>query len=259
MRWFKSPITIIKKPDIVFGRRIYPGDLQIEGTVEGDVLADAILIAETGRVTGSVGAAQVRIAGTLKGDVFAERVVCAPSARVNATISHRNIKVERGAKLYGALSCTAMSYAVWKALAERPESGFVRVDLEEERKKSEREIFISYAKEDRALTEALAAKLAAKGHRVWFDADLSPGQNFPALIMGKIDNSKAAIVIWTRTSVGKQWVYAEAERAHKLGKLIPVKVNSLDYHSIPLPFGTLQTCSVNDLPAIEIALGRVQS
>jgi TIR domain len=57
------------------------------------------------------------------------------------------------------------------------------------------DIFISYARPDRAIAEALATNLMARGYSVWWDAELLGSDDFYEVILEALRNAKAAIVI----------------------------------------------------------------
>ena len=98
-------------------------------------------------------------------------------------------------------------------------------------------VFISYGREDRDLAERLAGGLKATAHTVWWDRDLLGGDNFRAVIGAELKRADVVIVIWTKTSVVKDWVLDEADRARQEKQLIPVLfVNPPDF-SLPLGFG----------------------
>lgn len=82
------------------------------------------------------------------------------------------------------------------------------------------DVFISYFKPERSLTEALANDLAAAGFTVWWDTHLLPDDRFRTVIDAEIDACTRAIIIWTPQSIKRDWVVSEAEHAHRLGKLI---------------------------------------
>jgi formylglycine-generating enzyme required for sulfatase activity len=86
------------------------------------------------------------------------------------------------------------------------------------------EIFISYKSERRKAAEHLAAVLQHYGYSVWFDYQLIKGSDFGQQIDRKIREAKAAVVLWCSLSVGSRWVAEEADLAHHLGILIPVKI-----------------------------------
>jgi len=116
------------------------------------------------------------------------------------------------------------------------------------------DIFISYAKSDRALALKLSAFLEAEGWSVWWDKSLSAGESYRDEIMKELAAARAVIVIWTQASIGSDWARAEAGRAKAEGKLIPVKAPALTYSDIPLPFGEMHTENLNATDLIRAAL-----
>jgi hypothetical protein len=96
--------------------------------------------------------------------------------------------------------------------------------------------FISYGSEDRALVMKLDAALTARGHSVWWDRDLSAGDTFRAVIDAELAKAEAVVVIWTKTSVEKDWVNAEAADALRRRRLAPVVFANPRDFDIPLVF-----------------------
>jgi hypothetical protein len=119
------------------------------------------------------------------------------------------------------------------------------------------DVFISYAKAEAELTIALARNLEVSGLSVWWDTSLLPDDtHFPETIRQEISNARAAVVIWTPSSVKSRWVYAEAKMADEQQKLIQLRTAELDLGSIPLPFNAGQIGLVTDQNALFRALRR---
>jgi WD40 repeat protein len=96
------------------------------------------------------------------------------------------------------------------------------------------DVFISYAREDRATARKLAqALLAACGWSVWWDTNLRSGEQFPRRIQEAIATSRCVVVLWSRHSVESDWVIAEATEGWDRKMLIPVR---LDDCVPPMPF-----------------------
>ncbi|MGH8115482.1 MAG: toll/interleukin-1 receptor domain-containing protein [Rhodanobacteraceae bacterium] len=72
------------------------------------------------------------------------------------------------------------------------------------------DVFISYARADKARVVPLVAAIEAKGWSVWWDPEITPGQEFDDQIDAEIDAARAVLVIWTPTSVASRWVRGEA-------------------------------------------------
>jgi hypothetical protein len=119
------------------------------------------------------------------------------------------------------------------------------------------DVFISYAKTDRTVTEQLAAQLEAKGLTVWWDKEIVLGEEFRNVILEQLEKARAAIVVWTPAAVKSDWVIAEATRARARKILIPVRQPDVGVDDIPMPFGNLHTDLVTNGPAIDAALAKL--
>jgi len=115
------------------------------------------------------------------------------------------------------------------------------------------DVFISYSKVRRALTEALARHLEAEGFSVWWDTDLLPADNFRAEINRQLDMAKAVVIVWTPESKGSEWVCAEADRAHEQRKLVNTHSAGLAPRQIPMPFNQIHSVPVENREAIVAA------
>ncbi len=80
------------------------GDLQIDGTVEGDITSRSLTIGEGAVVRGVLMAETVRIYGSVIGEVRANSVILSATAKVSGDISHQSLVMEAGADLIGKLS-----------------------------------------------------------------------------------------------------------------------------------------------------------
>ena len=63
------------------------------------------------------------------------------------------------------------------------------------------DVFISYARSDKARVAPLIAVIEAAGWSVWWDPDIEPGQEFDRKITTGLEAAAAVLVIWTPTSV----------------------------------------------------------
>jgi cytoskeletal protein CcmA (bactofilin family) len=95
------------------------GDLVIEGRVKGQIAALRLIIAAGGIVEGDVVANEVIIAGTLNGRVFAPTVEVEEGAHVEGRIFHTNLVVARGARVSGRMPWRPHSY--FETLDKLPE------------------------------------------------------------------------------------------------------------------------------------------
>lgn len=92
-------------PDLVVsGNLTTPGDLQIDGVVEGDINCQSLVIGPSATVAGHIAAVEVLVRGTLAGNIEARTVTLSKTARVNGDILHETIAIEAGAMLEGRLT-----------------------------------------------------------------------------------------------------------------------------------------------------------
>jgi hypothetical protein len=100
------------------------------------------------------------------------------------------------------------------------------------------DIFISYKREDRKYAKKIAELLTQRGHDVWWDIELLPGDKFADEINVILNKVKATVVLWTPNSKNSPWVKSEALRAFNNNTLIPALLKNTE---IPVPFNTLHT------------------
>lgn len=116
------------------------------------------------------------------------------------------------------------------------------------------DIFISYSKTDEADVRLLSAFLEAQGYSVWWDNDLLGGEKYRGVITAELSKARAVVVIWTKDSVGSDWVQSEAGRALRDQKLIPVRSVGIEYKDIPPPFDNVHTVALNNRAQILAAV-----
>lgn len=119
------------------------------------------------------------------------------------------------------------------------------------------DIFISYAHEDLRVAEALADELKAHGYRVWWDAELLGSDDYYEAILQALNNAKAAIVIWTKSSARSRFVRDEARFALHLEKLIAIKDKNLNLIEIPFGFQSQHTDNIDDRAQIIKAIEKL--
>ncbi|MGH8377321.1 MAG: TIR domain-containing protein [Gammaproteobacteria bacterium] len=105
------------------------------------------------------------------------------------------------------------------------------------------DVFVSYARADKARVAPLVAAIEAKGWSVWWDPEISPGQEFDDQIDAEIGAAKAVLVIWTPTSVASRWVRGEAREAAERGILVPVR---FEQARLPMDVRAIHTTDLDD-------------
>ncbi len=100
------------------------------------------------------------------------------------------------------------------------------------------DIFISYAREDRATAQSLADAFVAKGRSVWWDREIQGGSAFATEIEKALTGARLVVVLWSPDAVSSDFVRDEARRAMRNGKLLPIRIAEVDP---PLGFGETHT------------------
>lgn len=90
------------------------------------------------------------------------------------------------------------------------------------------DIFLSYARKDRARARIFAECLADEGFSVWWDASLHSGETFDEVIERQLRDAGAVVVLWSPASVASRWVRAEATLADRRNKLAPAIIEPCD-------------------------------
>ena len=105
------------------------------------------------------------------------------------------------------------------------------------------DVFVSYARADKARVAPLVAAMEAKGWSVWWDPEIAPGREFDDEIDTELQAAKAVLVVWTPVSVVSRWVRGEARDAAERGLLVPVR---FDGARLPIDVRAIHTTDLDD-------------
>jgi adenylate cyclase len=104
------------------------------------------------------------------------------------------------------------------------------------------DLFVSYARAYKARVAPLVSALEAQGWSVWWDPEITPGQEFDALIASQLEQTRAVIVVWTPASVQSRWVRGEARVGADRGVLVPVR---FDAAQLPIDARAIHTIDLD--------------
>ena len=105
------------------------------------------------------------------------------------------------------------------------------------------DVFVSYARSDKARVAPLVAALEAQGWSVWWDPAITPGQEFDRQIAAELAIASAVLVVWTPNSVESRWVRGEARDGADRRILIPVRFGAV---VLPIDFRAFHTIDLDD-------------
>jgi cytoskeletal protein CcmA (bactofilin family) len=99
-----KPAPSILSSDLhVQGNLKSTGDIQVEGTIEGDIRAHLLTVGEGATIKGELVADDVVINGRIVGRVRGLKVRLSSTARVEGDIIHKTIAIESGAHFEGSV------------------------------------------------------------------------------------------------------------------------------------------------------------
>jgi cytoskeletal protein CcmA (bactofilin family) len=99
----KPAPSVLSSDLTIIGNVKSSGDIQVEGTVEGDVRAQMLIVGESATVKGEVMAEEVVVHGRVVGRLRGLKVRLSASARCEGDIVHKTIAIESGAHFEGSV------------------------------------------------------------------------------------------------------------------------------------------------------------
>lgn len=119
--------SIISAGVEITGNIVSPGEVQLDGTIHGDISCESFSLGESGHVTGRILANSVTIRGKIDGEICGMKVRLDKTAEVSGDVTHQTLSVEGGAKVSGHLihKESPLEAAAGKANAETAEKATV--------------------------------------------------------------------------------------------------------------------------------------
>jgi cytoskeletal protein CcmA (bactofilin family) len=93
--------SIISADVVMRGNINAAGEVQFDGTLEGDIHASSLIIGEKASVKGEVVCENVTVRGRVEGGIRAKSVSLAATAHIQGDILHSSLSVESGAHFEG--------------------------------------------------------------------------------------------------------------------------------------------------------------
>ncbi len=99
----KPAASVLSSDLTIVGNLKTTGDIQVEGTVEGDIRAHLLTVGEQATIRGEIVADDVVVNGRVVGRVRGLKVRLTSTARVEGDIIHKTIAIESGAHFEGSV------------------------------------------------------------------------------------------------------------------------------------------------------------
>lgn len=106
---FSNNHTLISRATKVIGDVYFTGELQLEGKVTGNIIAEdekdaKLVVADTGLVEGEIRAPVVIVNGKVVGNIYSSRhLELAAKGNVTGTVHYQSIEMVKGAQLNGSM------------------------------------------------------------------------------------------------------------------------------------------------------------
>jgi len=91
-----------------------------------------------------------------------------------------------------------------------------------------KDIFLSYAGEDRSRILPLARALEGTGWTVFWDRKIPTGKQWAEVLESEITTCRSVVVVWSQASVKSKWVRKEASEGDRRSVLLPVRIDDVD-------------------------------
>lgn len=114
---FSNNHTLISRATKVVGDLYFTGELQLEGKVTGNIIAEnekdaKLVIADTGVVEGEVRAPVVILSGKVQGNIYSTKhLELAAKGNVIGTVHYHSIEMVKGAQVNGSMINTQQQTA----------------------------------------------------------------------------------------------------------------------------------------------------
>ena len=99
----KAVPSIISVNLHIVGNLKTDGEMQVDGSIEGDVTTNTLTVGETASISGEIVADNIEIYGAVSGTIHARKIHLAKTAKVIGDIWHEVLSIESGAYIEGQL------------------------------------------------------------------------------------------------------------------------------------------------------------
>lgn len=109
------------------------------------------------------------------------------------------------------------------------------------------DVFVSYARVDRAFVDGLVMWLERAGLEVWYDRELECGADYMLKINAQLAAARRVLVVLSEAALASEWVRSEAEVARRENKLLAISTKPL---ALPAPLTLTHAPLLEALPVL---------
>jgi cytoskeletal protein CcmA (bactofilin family) len=93
--------AIIDKTMVISGEIAFKGKTRIDGTINGDITGEHLILSESGKITGDLNVSSFICHGTIEGNIIASLVTARKGCSIRGRLEAGSLTVEPGARLDG--------------------------------------------------------------------------------------------------------------------------------------------------------------
>ena len=93
--------SIIDANMVMKGELVFKGKARIDGSVEGDIKGEHLILSESGKITGDIHVSTFVCHGSLEGNIKASLITARKNCNIHGRIESNSLTVEPGAGLNG--------------------------------------------------------------------------------------------------------------------------------------------------------------
>lgn len=99
--------SIVDQSMRIIGEITFKGKARIDGTIEGNVNGEHLVLSETGKVIGDLAVSSFNCFGTIQGNVTANIIIAKKGCSMNGRLEAGSLTVEPGASIDGEIKAAA--------------------------------------------------------------------------------------------------------------------------------------------------------
>ncbi len=107
--------AIIDKTMLISGEISFKGKTRIDGTINGDISGEHLILSESGTITGDIKVTSFICHGTIEGNIIANLVTARKGCSIKGRLEAGSLTVEPGARLDGEVKAAGSNSGTGEA------------------------------------------------------------------------------------------------------------------------------------------------